>query len=77
MFTLLAWPNFEVGDSLVINMGGQKQFQRVVSDHAAVVEFDDGQSVIKDLEGSFLTFSGQYMPENKYRLSLSFRAEVS
>ena len=77
MFTLPAWPNFEVRDSLVINMGGQEQLERVIPNHAAVVEFDDGQSVIKDLEGSFLSFSGQDMSENEDRLSLTFRAKVS
>ena len=77
MFTLPAWPNFEVRDSLVINMGGQEQLERVIPNYAAVVEFDDGQSVIKDLEGSFLSFSGQDMSENEDRLSLTFRAKVS
>ena len=77
MFALPAWTNFEVGGSLVINMGGQEQFERVIPNHAAIVEFDDGQSVIKDLEGSFLPFSGQDMSENEYRLSLPFRAKVS
>ena len=58
-------------------MSGQEQFERFIPDHAAVGEFDDGQSVIKELEGSFLAFSGQYMPENEYRLALTFCAQVS
>lgn len=77
MFALPAWANFEVGGSLVINMGRQEQFERVIPNHAAVVEFDDGQSVIKDFEGTFLPFSGQDMSQNEYRLSLTFRAKVS
>lgn len=77
MFALPAWANFEVGGSLVINMGRQEQFERVIPNHAAVVEFDDGQSVIKDFECTFLPFSGQDMSQNEYRLSLTFRAKVS
>jgi hypothetical protein len=77
LFALPAGANFEVGSSLIVDMGGQEQFQRIISDRAAVGEFDDGQAVVKDLEGSFLPFSGQYMSENEYRLSLTLRAEVS
>ena len=57
--------------------GGQEQFERVIPDHTAVGEFDDGQAVVKDIEGAFLRFSGQYMSENEYRLSLTLCAEVS
>jgi len=58
LFALPAGANFEVGGSLIVDVGGQKQLQRVISDRAAVGEFDDGQAVVKDLEGSFLPFSG-------------------
>lgn len=77
MFALPAWANFEVGSSLVVDVRGQEQFERVIPDRAAVGEFDDGQTVVKDLEGSFLPFSSQDMPEDEHRLSLTFRAEVS
>ena len=77
LFALPAGANFKVGGSLIVDVGGQEQFQRIISDQAAVGEFDDGQAVVKDLEGSFLPFSSQYMSENKYRLSLTLRAEVS
>ena len=77
LFALPAGANFEVGGSLVVDVGGQEQLQRVISDRATVGEFDDGQPVVKDLEGSFVPFSGQYMPEDEHRLSLTFRAEVS
>jgi len=58
-------------------MGWKEQFERVIPNHASVVEFDDGQPVIKDLEGTFLPFSGEDMADNEYRLSLPFRAKVS
>jgi hypothetical protein len=58
LFALPAGANFEVGGSLIVDVGGQKQLQRVISDRAAVGEFDDGQAVVKDLERSFLPFSG-------------------
>ena len=58
MFALPAGANFEVSGSLVVDIGRQEQLQRVISDRAAVGEFDDGQAVVKDLEGSFLPFSG-------------------
>jgi hypothetical protein len=77
LFALEAGANFEVGGSLVVDVGGQEQLQRVISNRAAVGEFDDGQAVVKDLEGSFLPFSDQYMPEDEHRLPLTFRAEVS
>ena len=77
MFALPARANFEVGGSLVVDVGGQEQFERVISDRAAVGEFDDGQTVVKDLEGSFLSFSRQDMPEDQHRLPLTLRAEVS
>ena len=77
MFALPAGANFEVGRSLIVDVGRQDQLPRVISDRAAIREFDDGQAVVKDLKGSFLPFSGQYMPENQHRLSLALRAEVS
>jgi len=77
LFAQLAGPNFEVGGSLVIDVGRQEQFEWIVSDRAAVWKFDDGQAVIKDFECSFLPFSSQDMPEDEHRLSLALRAEVS
>ena len=77
LFALPARANFEVGGSLVIDMGGQEQFERVISDRAAVGEFDDGQAIVKDFKVPFLPFSGQDMPEDEYRLSLTLRAEIS
>ena len=77
LFALPTGANFEVGSSLVVDMGGQEQLQRIISDRAAVGEFHDGQAVIKNFESSFLPFSGQYMPEYEHRLSLALRAEVS
>jgi hypothetical protein len=76
LFALPAGANLEIGDSLLIDVCWQEQLSRVISDHAAVGEFDDSQAVVKNLEGSFLPFSGQYMPENKHGLSLALRAEV-
>ena len=76
-FALPAGANFEIGGSLVVDVGWQEQFKRVISDGAAVGKFDDREAVVKDLEGSFLPFSGQYMPENEHRLSLALGAEVS
>ena len=77
LFALSAGSNFEVGGSLVVDVGGQEQFERVIPDHTAVGEFDDGQTVVKGLEDTFLRFSGQYMPEDEHRLPLTLRAEVS
>ena len=77
MFALPTRANFEVGDSLVVDVGGQEQFERVIPDRAAVREFDDGQAIVKDFKVPFLPFSGQDMPEDKYRLSLTLRAEIS
>ena len=77
LFALSAWANFEVDGSLVVNVGGQEQFERVIPDRTAIGEFDDGQAIVKDFKVPFLPFSGQDMPEDKYRLSLTFRTEVT
>ena len=77
MFALSAWANFEVGGSLVVDMGRQEQFERVIPDRAAVGKFDDGQTVVKDFKVPFLPFSGQDMPEDEHRLPLTFRTEVT
>jgi len=77
LFALPAGTNFKIGGSLVVDVGRQEQFERVISDHAAVGEFNDSQAVVKDFKGCFLSFSGQYMPEDEHRLSLTLRAKVS
>ena len=77
LFALPAWANFEVGGSLVIDVRGQEQLQRVITDRAAVGKFNDGQAIVKDFKVPFLPFSGQDMPEDQYRLSLTLRAEIS
>ena len=77
LFALQAGTNLKIGDSLLIDVSWQEQLPRVISDRAAVGEFDESQAVVKDLEGAFLPFSGQYMPENEHGLSLALRAEVS
>src|SRR4029077_13055637 len=74
---LTAGANFEIGDPLLVDVGWQEQPPRVISDCAAVGEFDESQAVVKDLEGSFLPFSGQHMPENTHGVSLGLRAEAS
>jgi len=77
LFTLPAGANFEVGDSLVVDVGGQEQFEWVISDRAAVGEFNDCQAIVKDLKVPFLPFPSQDMPEDEHRLSLALCAEVS
>ena len=77
LLALPAGANLEIGDSLLIDLGWQAQFPRVISNYAAVGEFDDSQTVVKDLESSFLPFSRQDMPENKHGLPLALRTEVS
>lgn len=76
MFALFAWANFEIGDSLVIDVSRQEQLKRVIPDHSTVGKFDEGQTVVKDLEDSFLPFPGQDMAEDEDRLPLALRAEV-
>ena len=77
MFALFAWANFEIGDALVIDLSGQEELKRVISDCSAIGKFDEGQTVVKDLEGSFLPFPGQDMAEDEHRLPLALRSEVS
>ena len=77
LLALPAGANFKVGGSLVIDVGGQEQLQGVISDRNAIGEFDDSQTIVKDFKVPFLPFSGQDMPEDEHRLSLTFRTEVS
>lgn len=77
MFALPAGTNFKVRDALIIDLGRQEQFPRVIADRAAVGEFDNGQSIVKDFEASFLAFPRQDMPDDEHRLSLALGAEVS
>jgi hypothetical protein len=77
LLTLLASTNFKVGGPFLIDMSGQEQFDRVISNDAAVWELDDGQSVIEELEGGFLSLSSHDMPEDEHRLSLTFHTKVS
>jgi hypothetical protein len=76
LLALPAWANFKVSGSFVINVRGQEQLERVISNRAAIGEFDNGQTVIKDFEAPFLPSSRQDMSEDEYRLSLTLRAEV-
>jgi len=77
LLALPAGANFEVGSSLVVNVSGQEQFQWVISDRTTIGELDDGQAIVKDFKVSFLSFSGQDMPDDEHRLSLTFRSKVS
>ncbi len=77
MFALPAGANFEVGGSLVVDVGGQEELQWIISDCAAVGEFDDSQAIVKDFEVPFLPFPCQYMPEDEHRLPFTLCAEVS
>ena len=77
MLALPAGTNFEVGDFLVVDVGGQKQFEWIVSNCAAVGKLDDSQPFVKHFEGGFLASAGQYMTENEHWLSLTFCAKVS
>ena len=56
---------------------GKSNSRGVIPDRGAVRKFDDGQTFVKDFEGTFLPFAGQDMPENTHRLSLTLCAEVS
>ncbi len=77
LLALPAGANFEVGSSLVVNVSGQEQFQWVISDRTSIGELDDGQAIVKDFKVSFLSFSGQDMPDDEHRLSLTLRSKVS
>jgi hypothetical protein len=58
LLALPAGANFEVGGSLIVDVGGQEQLKGIISDRAAVWEFDDSQAIVKNLKVPFLAFSG-------------------
>ncbi len=76
LFTRPARPNLEVGRAFGIDIGGQQQLERIVSDDRAVRELDDGQPVVEDFERRLLPFSIEQMTDDEHRLSLTLDPQV-
>ncbi len=69
--------DFKVGDPFLIDLGGKQELDRIVAHRLAVAKLDEGETVIEDLEGRFLSFAIEQMAEDKNRLAFAFRAEIS
>lgn len=69
-------PDLKVRNALIVDFGGQQQFQRVIAEHGAIREFDDRQPIVEHLEGRFLTFPVQDMAKNEDGLASAFGSQV-
>jgi hypothetical protein len=69
--------DFKVGDTFLIDLGGKQELDWIIANRLAVAKLDEGDPVIEDLEGRFLSFAIEQMAEDKNRLTSAFRAEIS
>jgi hypothetical protein len=69
--------DFKVCDTFLIDLGGKQELDRIIAHRLAVAKLDESDPVIEDLEGRFLSFAIEQMPEDKNRLAFAFRAEIS
>ena len=69
--------DFKIGRSIRIDVGWKEQFVRVVTDRHSVAKFHDGQAVIEDFEGGFLSFPLEHVAHDEDRLTFPLRAEIA
>ena len=71
-----AGPDFKIGDPLVVDLGREQEFDRVVAQQSTVAELDKGDPVVEDFEGCFLPFAIQQMAKHHDRLAFALDAEI-
>ncbi len=69
--------DFKVGNPLLIDIGREQEFQRIVPEDCTVGKFHHGQPVVKDLEGGFLPLPVQVVSHDEQGLAFPFGAEVA
>jgi hypothetical protein len=68
--------DFKVGDALFIDLSGKQEFNRIIARGSTVAKLDEGDAIIEDFKGSFLSFAIEQMAEDEDRLAFAFRAEI-
>jgi hypothetical protein len=77
LLALTARANLEEGIPLVVDLGREQEFQRVIPENGSIREPHQGEPVVKDLERGFLAFPVQKMSDDQDRLALAFGAKIS
>jgi hypothetical protein len=77
LLALGARTDFKIGGAIRIDIRGKEEFVGVVANCHPVAEFHDGQTVIEDLEGGFLSLPFEYMTHHEHRLALPLGAKVT
>lgn len=77
MLTFSARTDLKVRGAIRIDIGGKEEFVGVIPNRHPVDEFHDCQTVIENLEGSFLSFPLEDMTHHEHRLALPLRAKVA
>jgi hypothetical protein len=68
--------DLEIRNTLIIDFGGQQEFQRVIAKDGAVGKFDDRQPIVEHFKGRFLTLPLQDVTDDQDRLASAFGSEV-
>ena len=76
MLTLPAGADFEIGHALLVDVGREQEFKRVIPQPDIVLEPNDGQTVIEDFKHGFLAFPFQPVSDDKQRLPLAFGPQI-
>jgi hypothetical protein len=77
LLTLCAGTDFKIRGSIRIDVGRKEQLVRVIADRHSVCKFDDGQPIVEDLEGGFLSFSVEEVAHDEDWLAFPLGAEIT
>jgi len=77
LLALAARANLEESIPLVVDLGREQEFQRVIPENGSIHELYQGKPVVKYLERGFLAFPIQKMSDDQDRLPFAFGAKIS
>lgn len=68
--------DFKISDAFVVDLGGEQELDRIVANGPAVLELDEGDSVVEYFERSFVSFAVEQMAKDEDRLAPAFGTQV-
>jgi hypothetical protein len=68
--------DLEIRNTLIVDLGGQQEFERIIAEHGAVGKFDDCQPIVEHFKGRFLPLPLQDVTDDEHRLAPAFGPEV-
>jgi hypothetical protein len=77
LLALAARANLEESIPLVVDLGREQEFQRVIPENGSIRELYQGKPVVKYLERGFLASPIQKMSDDQDRLAFAFGAKIS